>query len=417
MKLMKTVEAFSKKHPNVRKWLAEKFHDDATRDQYGWQLLTVCKELKVEPEDLLPLAENKPSKLFRKIRDHLENYGNNGEAGKAIKMKCAIASFVDKYNENPIPFKLNIKIKSKPKWERPPWKLKEWQKVFHHINHRYRPLFEIGAMCGLGRRELVYLNSHLDKVKPVPDVADPVTHRLIPSEAVYLEIPPRKSNSNNYKAILPRKEYDDLKGPLKTTHGGMITEINLTQQFNRATQRAGMTVKGTGSHIMRAIFRSVGGNADIAEKYLEWQMGHFEKYHYDRNHEDIEQRAKAFLPLWSYFREGPQVASRKEIEQIKTASEQQVAQVTTDLKQQIDKLSQQYNSLAEDHRILTASLTTKGAIPMGWDEKGDFPIFGSILPKNIELVKLLEKYTTDPNFRSKVDKLSKEEKHTKRKSP
>ena len=166
-------------------------------------------------------------------------------------------------------------------------------------------------MCGFGRMELTYLNQHLNEVKEVPEVP----------EARYLEMKGRKSNTRTWKAILPAKEIQELKEPLKTTWGGFIGQFNLTQQFNRATKLAHLRVMGTGAHVMRSIFRTVGGNANIPEKILEQQMGHFDKYHYDRSHEDLPRRAQAIIPLWEYFRHGPAVATADETAALKEESQ------------------------------------------------------------------------------------------------
>jgi len=309
---MKTLQEYGEKHPKVKKWLSEAFRDDGTRNVYGWHLKAVCNDLKVQPEQLLKLANNGPSPLYLKIKHHLVALSNDGKSRKSSEMKSAISNFVDHYNEHPSKFKLNVPIQVQSKWERPYWTLNEWEQVLDQINYKYQRLFKIGVMCGFGRMELVYLNQHLNEIKPVPEVP----------EAYYLEMQGRKSNTRKWKAILPAKEIQELKGPMKTTWGGLIGQFNLTEQFNRATKRANMRVKGTGVHVMRSIFRTVGGNAGIDEKILEQQMGHFDKYHYDRSHEDLPRRANALIPLWDYFRTGPPVATSKEVDTLAEENKQ-----------------------------------------------------------------------------------------------
>ena len=45
------------------------------------------------------------------------------------------------------------------------------QQLCVHVNAPIiEPLFRIGAMVGLGRKEFIYLNDHLEELKPVPGI-------------------------------------------------------------------------------------------------------------------------------------------------------------------------------------------------------------------------------------------------------
>ena len=295
MQLINSVAGFADEHLKVKRWLKQDFSDNPTRNVYGWCLRQGCEALKIEPDQLLKLMDSGPSKLFLRIKQHLIALSKS-HPRKAAQIKSSMTRFVEFYNDRPTKFMLDVPLKLKGTWKRPYWGLKEFNQVKMEVNYRYRPLFEIGAMAGLGRRELVYLNEHLDEIEPVPDVP----------EACYLEIPARKSNDRYWKPILPAAEIQQFKakGKLMTTWGTPIGRFNLTEQFHRACKRANLRTLGTGVHVLRSVFRTVGGNADINEKILEQNMGHFDRYHYDRSHEDLPKRAQALLPLWQYFRQG-----------------------------------------------------------------------------------------------------------------
>ena len=294
--------------------MTESFSDDGTREVYGWHLNSICVKLNVAPDDFLKLLDNGPSPLFLKLKQHLTALSKDGHSSKALQIKAAVQNFCQSYNDRPQKFVLDIPVKVKKTFERPYWALQEFERIMARVNYRYEPLFRIGGMVGLGRKELIYLNDHLEDLKSVPGVP----------EAYWINMPARKSNEDYWKAILPVKEVDKFKrkGRLITSWGTPMREFNLTEQFARACKRADMRVKGTGVHVLRSVFRTVGSNANIPEKELEQNMGHFDKYHYDRTHEDLTKRAQALIPLWQYFRQGGAPYLRKDDEEVETLKEE-----------------------------------------------------------------------------------------------
>lgn len=328
MPLMGTVEELANKNSKVKKWLRAAFKDDGTRNVYGWHLYAVCHKLNVPPDSFLKLLNNGPSPLFLKLKQYLTALSKN-HSRKALQIKASVQNFCQYYNDRPQQFRLAIPIQVKATYERPYWAMEEFERVLMEVNPRYRPLLRIGAMVGFGRKELIYLNEHLGDLKPVPGVP----------EAEWISIPARKSNERFWKAILPAKEAEELrrKGQVMTTWDTPIGEFNVTEQFHRACKRADMRVKGTGVHVLRSIFRTVGGNANIPDKILEQNMGHFDRYHYDRTHEDLTKRATGLMPLWDYFRRGgPEVAQSKDLEQTKGDLEKMQATVQN-LEQALEK--------------------------------------------------------------------------------
>ena len=306
------IEPFVNGNPNAKDWLENKFRDDRTRELYAWSLREVCELLKIKPDDLMALQnDGADNQLFAALKKALISI-SNVKYRKAANMRAAVTSYVNYQSKRPQKFVLNIELKPKEKWERPAWTLKEFNKVLGECNRKYRPLFRLGSMVGFGRKELEYLNQHLKEVKPVTDAAgDPV------AEGVYLEMPGRKQNSAKWKAVLPKRETKELQasGPILTTWKTPLDVFDLTQQFTRSCERAGIHTKGTSSHVIRSVFRTVGGSL-VPEKFLEWNMGHFDRYHYDRNNELLKERAEAMLPLWDYIRRGgPATVNREEAEE------------------------------------------------------------------------------------------------------
>jgi hypothetical protein len=320
------IEPFIEANPNVKTWLEKDFSDPATRDGYAWHLREVSEALNVKPDEFMELLKNTENNvLFGELKRHLIEVAKI-KPRKAGNMRAAVTRYVRYWSNRPEKFNLAIPLKKKPKFDRPAWGLEEFRKILSYTNPRYRLLFTIAAMAGFGRKEIVYFNNHLDDVKPIPDMA----------EAVYLTMPARKSNDSLWKAVLPAKEVEELRrnGPVVTSWGTAIHKFNVPQQFKRATQRANIAVDGTASHVLRAIFRTVGGSVQptIPEKWLEWSLGHFDKYHYDRSNERLKERAEALMPLWEHFRRGgPPTASRTEVEQLRKQLEDERQKHSMDL--------------------------------------------------------------------------------------
>jgi hypothetical protein len=257
-------------------------------------------------------SDGEDNQLFADLKKKILIPISNTKYRKAANMRAAVTSFVNYHSKRPQKFVLNIELKPSEKWERPAWTLKEFSKVLGECNRKYRPLFRLGAMVGFGRKELEYLNQHLKDVNPVTDAAGSPT-----TQGVYLEIPGRKQNSRSWKALLPKREIEELQttGPILTTWGTPVDVFDLTQQFTRSCERAGIHTKGTSTHVIRSVFRTVGGSL-VPERYLEWNMGHFDRYHYDRNNELLKERAEAMQPLWDYTRRGgPPTVNREEVDE------------------------------------------------------------------------------------------------------
>lgn len=329
---MKPVQIFCEENPKVNKWIQASFHDDGTRNVYCWHLAEITAEMKLRsPDAFLKLDPNRSSTLYVRLKQHLIELSQQ-HPRKASQMKAAIQKFCRFHSNRPGKFTMDIPLKMKATYQRPYWTLKELQQVLSCLTLSYRPLVWIGAMSGLGRKELVYLNQHLEEAKPVP---------TFEKEAYYLDFPARKSNERFWKAILPAKELEKLKarGPFKTTQKTEVDELNLTQQFRVATKRAEMQVTGTGIHVLRSIFESVGHNAGIPEDVLQENMGHvIDKLHYNRTDQDLPRRAKALIPLWEYFRRGgPEAAQSHELEKTKV----QVEEVSAKNKELTDLLTKQ----------------------------------------------------------------------------
>jgi len=336
---MKSVQDFADNNPSVQKWLIEGFHDDGTREVYGWHLSSICLKLEATPDDFLKIRPNVSSPLFLKLKQHLIALSNDGHSSKALQEKAAVQNYCQFHNDQPGKFELNIKVKVKKTFERPYWALQQFNQVMRDVNPRYRPLFQIGAMVGFGRKELIYLNDHLEDLKSVPHVPD----------AYWINMPARKSNEDYWKAILPAKELDEFKkkGRLITSWGTPMREFNLTEQFARACKRSEMRTKGTGVHILRSVFRTVGSNANVPDKILEQNMGHMGVY--DRTHEDLTKRAQALIPLWQYFREGGAPYLRKD----------EMAKENEELKERIKTLEKEHPDPAKV-KVLEELIKTQG---------------------------------------------------------
>jgi hypothetical protein len=111
----------------------------------------------------------------------------------------------------------------------------------------------------------------------------------------------------------------------------------LTDAFAAALKRAGpeYDVLGTGSHVLRSIFETCGlsqppGGVNVDERYLNQNMGHASRdgMQYDQTAKrlmNVQERARALIPLWDFFRNGPKVASSTQLEEMKEEYDRKIA--------------------------------------------------------------------------------------------
>jgi len=307
-----TVKAWLEKHPDVEAWIKGKFTDEATATNYAYNLMVLSRDLKVEPKKFMSIMDGGP--LFKRVKQHLEGMSRTNSR-KAGNMKYALQGYLNYHSERPDRFRLNLDLEVKQKWERPAWGLPEYEKVFSYLTPKYRPLFRLQVMTGLGGKEAVYLNKHFDKVVPVPDVSGAM---MLPN------IPSRKKGTDKWTAVLPEPEFLEFKNtaPLKTFRGNMVSVLDLTSTFRRATDRAGLRIVGTNQHIGRSIFTTVAKSKpepNVDNEYIELNLGHMDKMHYDRSQSSlpkIQERARELQKYWEYVRRGgPSTATGEDLKQ------------------------------------------------------------------------------------------------------
>lgn len=308
-----TAQQWIDARPNVVKWLKAKFSDADTARLYGTSLKYLCDALKVEPDDFLIFLNGEESDLIERTRTHLEMLSHE-HPGKARCEKAALESYLKKWNKKANEFKFNVELTRKQILEHPSWGREEFEKIISFIFPHYRAAFRLAVMSGFGRREILWLNAHLEDVKPVPNVPEAV---MLPN------IPPRKRNNKKWVAIMPSREFEEFKknAPMKTIRGTTPKGYDLTYAFKHGCKEAGLNIPGTSGHVLRSIFETVGlskppGGAGIDERFLEMNMGHQKGMQYDQTHKrsiDVEARARALVPLWEFFRTGPAIASKNDL--------------------------------------------------------------------------------------------------------
>jgi integrase len=262
-------------------------------------------------------------------------------SAKARSEKAALTRFVQFYNDRPQTFQFNASISQQPKYDHVQWGREEFLHIMSFVHRKYRPIFQLGVMSGQGRKELVYLNNHIDEVKDVSEVKG----------AVMLDgMPPRKPKGSGKQrkwiAIYPKQEFNEFKktAPIKKQLRDPITKVHepitvgeLTDAFAAALKRAGpeYDVLGTGSHVLRSIFETCGlsqppGGVNVDERYLNQNMGHASRdgMQYDQTAKrlmNVQERARALIPLWDFFRNGPKVASSTQLEEMKEEYDRKIA--------------------------------------------------------------------------------------------
>lgn len=319
----------------VKNWAYSKWPtDEDTRATYVSHLRYLTRELKVDPKEFLMLLDGQPSQLTKNVRQHLERLAKTKNR-KAGNERAALTSFLNFHNDRPQKFVLAVDIKRRKLWARPAWGLEEFQKILSYTYHPYRPALVLAAMAGQGRKEICYINEHLEEVQPV---------RGVPA-AVQIQMPIRKEGEEGYTVVLPAQEWGEYmkNAPIRTTTGAIMHRIDLSHHVDAACKRAGIKVKGTGFHVLRSIYRTVGKSKPypaVDPETLEQNMGHKERLGYDRSDrgiENIKSRAKAMIPYWEYFRRGgPPTVSKEELdERDKTVTALQ--NELTSLKKQVDE--------------------------------------------------------------------------------